>query len=95
MVKMLAGEAGIGLAAQMRDGCDTVVASRQAYPEVRAALAAGRNHDLDPDSQAAAEQVRDESWSATRPLELTRAGRAAGWPGPTARSVPNGAPDTA
>ena len=48
MVKMLAGQARSGLATQLRDGCDTAVASRLAYPEVRAALAAGRNHDLDP-----------------------------------------------
>ncbi len=48
MVKMLAGEARSGLATQPRDGCHTAVASRQAYPEVRAALAAGRNYDLDP-----------------------------------------------
>jgi hypothetical protein len=50
IVKMLAGEAGSELAAQLRDRCDTAVASRQAYPEVPA-LAAGRNHE--PGLQAA------------------------------------------
>jgi hypothetical protein len=61
MVKLLAREAGSGLAAQLRDGCDTAVASRLAYPEVRAALAAGRNHDPGPGGQAAAEQAREQS----------------------------------
>ena len=42
-------------------------------PEVRAALAAaGRNHDLDSNSLAAAEQAWKEYWPATRPVELTR-----------------------
>jgi uncharacterized protein len=74
MVKLVVEEAGSELAAQLWDGCDTAVASRLAYPEVRAALAgAGRNHDLDPGGQAAAEQAWEEFWSATRPVELTRA----------------------
>ena len=74
MVKLVVEEAGSELAAQLWDGCDTAAASRLAYPEVRAALAAaGRNHDLDPGGQAAAEQAWEEFWSATRPVELTRA----------------------
>lgn len=64
--------AGSELAAELWDGCDAAVSSRLAYPEVRAALAAaGRNHDLDPVGQAAAEDAWEDYWSATRPVELT------------------------
>lgn len=73
MVKLVVEEAGSDLAAQLWDGCDAAVAGRLAYPEVRAALAAaGRNHDLDPQGQADAEDAWEEYWSATRPVELTR-----------------------
>jgi uncharacterized protein len=41
---------------------------------VRAALAAAaRNHDLDAGDHDAAEQIWDDYWAATRPVELTRA----------------------
>jgi predicted nucleic acid-binding protein len=74
LVKLVVEETGSELAAELWDGCDAAVASRLAYPEVRAALAAaGRNHDLDPAGQATAEQAWEEYWSATRPVELTRA----------------------
>lgn len=74
MVKLVVEETGSDLAAQLWDGCDAAVASRLTYPEVRAALAAaGRNHDLDRIGQADAEQAWEEFWSATRPVELTRA----------------------
>lgn len=74
LVKLVVEEAGSELAAELWDGCDAAVSSRLAYPEVRAALAAaGRNHDLDPAGQAAAENAWEEFWSATRPVELTRA----------------------
>lgn len=74
LVKLLVEEAGSELAAELWDGCDAAVSSRLAYPEVKAALAAaGRNHDLDPAGQAAAEHAWEEYWSATRPVELTRA----------------------
>ena len=47
MVKLLAEEPGSDLAAELWDGCDAPVASRLAYPEVGAALAAAaRNHTL-------------------------------------------------
>lgn len=73
LVKLLVQEEGSDLAAELWDGCDAAVASRLAYPEVRAALAAaGRNHDLDRDGLAAAEQAWEEYWPATRPVELTR-----------------------
>jgi predicted nucleic acid-binding protein len=74
LVKLVVEETGSELAAELWDGCDAAVASRLAYPEVKAALAAaGRNHDLDPSGQAAAEHAWDEYWSATRPVEFTRA----------------------
>ncbi len=73
-VKLLAEEAGSELAAQLWDGCDAAVASRLAYPEVRAALAAAaRNHDLDDADLDDAELAWDSYWAATRPVELTAA----------------------
>ena len=55
MVKLVVEEAGSHLAAELWDGCDAAVASRLAYPEVRAAPAVSRNHDLDAAGQADAE----------------------------------------
>lgn len=84
LVKLVAEEAGSGLAAGLWDGCDAAVASRLAYPEVCAALAAaGRNHDLDQDGLRAAETAWEEHWAAIRPVQLTaaveqHAGRLAG-----------------
>jgi len=73
-VKLLVEEPGTELAVTLWDGCDAAVSSRLAYPEVRAALAAAhRNHDLDRDGLAQAEQSWDEFWGATRPVELTPA----------------------
>jgi predicted nucleic acid-binding protein len=73
MVKLVVEEPGSDEMAQLWDACDAAAASRLAYPEVRAALAmAGRNRDLDPTDQAAAERAWEEFWSATRPVELTR-----------------------
>jgi uncharacterized protein len=74
LVKLLVQEAGSDLAAELWDGCDAPVASRLAYPEVCAALAAAtRNHTLTGDEAAAAVQSWDEFWAATRPVELTAA----------------------
>jgi uncharacterized protein len=74
LVKLLAEEPGSDLAAQLWDGCDAAVASRLAYPEVRAALAAAaRNHDLSEDELDGAEQAWEEYWAAVRPVELTAA----------------------
>jgi predicted nucleic acid-binding protein len=74
LVKLVVKEAGSELAAQLWDGCDAALASRLAYPEVRAALAAAaRNHDLDADGLRTAEQSWEEFWAATRPVELTPA----------------------
>jgi uncharacterized protein len=71
-VKLLVEEAGSDLAASLWDGCDAAVASRLAYPEVCAALAAaGRNHDLDQRDVDEAGRAWDGYWAATRPVELT------------------------
>ncbi len=73
-IKLLAEEAGSELAAQLWDGCDAAVASRLAYSEVRAALAAAvRSHDLDEADLDDIEQAWDSYWAATRPVELTAA----------------------
>ena len=73
-VKLLAEDEGSDLAAELWDACDAAVASRLAYPEVRAALAAAaRNHDLGDHDLDAAEQAWAGYWAATRPVALTPA----------------------
>jgi len=50
------------------------LASRLAYPEVCAALAAAdRNHDLSQDDLDVAEQAWERYWASVRPVELTAA----------------------
>lgn len=72
LVKLLAEEPGSEVAAQVWDGCDAALASRLAYPEVRAALAAaGRNHDFDEAGLEAATLAWEDFWAAIRPVELT------------------------
>jgi len=84
LVKLVVEETGSELAAELWDGSDAAVASRLAYPEVCAALAAAaRNHDLDEAGLRAAEAAWEEFWAAVRPVELTgtveqHAGRLAG-----------------
>jgi predicted nucleic acid-binding protein len=74
LVKLVVDEAGSDLAAELWDACDAALASRLAYPEVRAALAAAcRNHDLSQDGLDAAEQAWEHYWAAARPVELTAA----------------------
>lgn len=79
-VKLLVEEDGSDLAANLWDGCDAAVASRLAYPEVRAALAAaGRARRLDESNQRRAEAEWENYWASTRAVELsepvtTRAG---------------------
>ena len=71
LVKLLVEEDGTDLVAQLWDGCDGALSSRLAYPEVRATLAAAhRNRTLDVSGHAAALQMWEEFWSATRPVEL-------------------------
>jgi len=73
-VKLLAEEPGSDLAAGLWDSCDAAVASRLAYPQVRAALtASARNHDITQAELDAAERDWDGYWAATRPVELTAA----------------------
>jgi predicted nucleic acid-binding protein len=74
LVKLLAEEEGSALAAELWDGCDAAVASRLAYPEVRAALAAAaRNYDITEAELDEVERDWDGYWAATRPVELTAA----------------------
>jgi predicted nucleic acid-binding protein len=72
LVKLVIEEEGSELAAALWDGCDVALASRLAYPEVRAALsAARRNRDL---TQAAIEVARrtfETFWASIRAVELT------------------------
>jgi len=71
-VKLLIDEDGSDIAAQVWDAADTVVSSRLAYPEVRAALAAAaRAGRLDPNGEREAEGGWEEFWAATRPVELS------------------------
>lgn len=73
-VKLLVEDDGSELAAGLWDGADAVVASRLAYPEVCAALAAaGRGRRLDPAGQRQAEAAWESYWSAVRAVELTDA----------------------
>jgi hypothetical protein len=74
LVKLVVEEDGTDLAAELWDGCDAALASRLAYPEVRAALAAAcRNHDLSEQDLDTAEQAWEQYWAAVRPVELTAA----------------------
>jgi predicted nucleic acid-binding protein len=72
LVKLVVQETGSDLAAELWDGCDAALASRLAYPEVRAALAAAcRHHDLSDDDLDTAERAWEQYWAAVRPVELT------------------------
>jgi uncharacterized protein len=72
LVKLLVQEEGSDLVAELWDGCDAALASRLAYPEVCAALAAaGRNHDLSHDDLDLAEQAWEQYWASVRPVELS------------------------
>jgi predicted nucleic acid-binding protein len=74
LVKLLVQEEGTDLAAELWDGCDAALASRLAYPEVCAALAAAdRNHDLSQHDLDVAEQTWERYWASVRPVELTAA----------------------
>jgi len=72
LVKLVIEEDGSDLAASLWDGCDAATSSRLSYPEVCAALAAGRrNHDLTNDAHRRAQSDFDTFWAAVRPVELT------------------------
>ncbi len=73
-VKLLVEEPGSDVAARLWDEADVVVASRLAFPEVHAALAAARRAArLDPAADRRARRDWEEFWSATRVVELTAA----------------------
>ena len=74
LIKLVVQEEGSDVAAELWDGCDAALASRLAYPEVCAALAAAdRNHDLSQDDLDVAEQTWERYWASVRPVELTAA----------------------
>jgi uncharacterized protein len=71
-VKLMIKEDGSKLAIGMWNSGDAVFASRLAYPEVRAALAAAhRNHVLDDERLHNAESSWNGFWASVRPVELT------------------------
>jgi predicted nucleic acid-binding protein len=73
-VKLLVEEDGSELAAALWDGCDAAAASRLAYPEVRAGLAAARrDRRLTTADHQHAEAAWEDYWAATRMVELTEA----------------------
>lgn len=77
-VKLLVEETGSDIAARLWDEADVVAASRLAFPEVAAALAAaGRGARIDPGAERRARRDWDEFWAATRVVELTAAVSAA------------------
>ena len=80
LVKLVVEEPGSDVVAALWDDCDLAVASRLAYPEVRAALAAaGRNHELEGEALAACLPNWERTWAELRPVELTaRVAQAAG-----------------
>lgn len=73
LVKLVVDEDGSELAATLWDRCDAPVASRLAYVEVCAALAASRrNNDLTARHLDHALGSFDRYWAAVRPVELTK-----------------------
>lgn len=72
LVKLIVDEAGSEVAAAIWDGCDAAFASRLAYPEVCAALAAaGRRGDLSPEDMAECEHRWQQFWASIRPVEFS------------------------
>lgn len=74
LVKLVIDEDGSELAARLWDGCDAALASRIAYVEVCAALAATRrNNDLSESDLEDALEGFHSFWASVRPLEITEA----------------------
>ena len=70
-VKLLLVEEGGQLAADLWDGCDVAVASRLAYPEVKAALAAAaRSGRVGRSRGTSASAEWSSLWSDVRPVEF-------------------------
>lgn len=71
-VKLIVEETGSDIAARLWDEADVVAASRLAFPEVGAALAAARRAArLDVAAERRAHRDWEEFWSATRVVEVT------------------------
>jgi predicted nucleic acid-binding protein len=74
LVKLLIEEVGSDLVDALWDGCDAVLSSRLAYPEVRSGLAAAaRNRVISAAALEEAEEAWEEYWDSVRPVELTPA----------------------
>lgn len=72
LVRLVVDEPGSEDAARLWDGADTLVTSRVAYPEVRAALtAARRGRRLDDAGEREATERFEELAAALRRVELT------------------------
>lgn len=72
-VKLFLAEDGEQLAADLWDGCDVAIASRLAYPEVKAALAAAvRSGRVTRSRGAQASAEWSSLWNDVRPVELGR-----------------------
>lgn len=72
LVKLVIDEDGSEDAASLWDGADSVLTSRVAHPEVRAALAAAeRNARLDAETHTKAKTAWDELRQALRLVEVT------------------------
>lgn len=72
LVKLVLDEPGSELVAALWNGCDAAFASRLAYPEVCAALAAaGRNNYLTELETSGALAEWLQFWGSVRPVELT------------------------
>jgi len=72
LVKLVIDEDGSDIAAELWDSCDAALASRLAYPEVRAALAAAERGGLIT-SRDGRQAVREWQafWAGIRPIELS------------------------
>lgn len=71
-VKLVVEEAGSDVAARLWDEADVVTASRLAFPEVCAGLAAARRSArIDVAAERRARRAWGEYWSATRVVEVT------------------------
>lgn len=80
LVKLVVEEPGSDVVGALWDRCDAAVASRLAYPEVCAALAAAeRNRKLEGEALATCRRNWEMTWTELRPVELTaRVAQAAG-----------------
>ncbi len=74
LVKLVIDEDGSDVAARLWDRCDAALASRLAYVEVCAAVAAShRNNDLSESGLETALAGFDTFWASVRPVEITEA----------------------